>query len=103
MQWTNKVGDQCENPGRRFLRGRGLAFGVHEDTVVPTKLPTVSPTEDPTVSPTVSPTKNPTVSPTKYPTVAPTSAVADCIDLDKIDWSKPASKKNTNGTAAYRS
>ena len=72
LEWTSKVGDQCDAQGRRYLRGRGLAFGMHEDTAVPTKLPTVSPTKEPTVSPTVSPTKNPTVSPTKEPTVSPT-------------------------------
>merc|ERR1719437_104384 len=77
LEWTDKVGDQCEDPGRRFLRGRGLAFGVHEDTV--------SPTKEPTVSPSVSPTKYPTAAPTA-PTVAPTKGVADCIGLDKIDW-----------------
>ena len=77
MEWTSKVGDQCDDPGRRFLRGRGLAFGVHEDTV--------SPTKEPTVSPSVSPTKYPTAAPTA-PTVAPTKGVADCIGLDKINW-----------------
>ena len=91
MEWTDKVGDQCDDPGRRFLRGRGLAFTKY--------LPdTVSPTKEPTVSPSVSPTKYPTAAPTA-PTVAPTKGVADCIGLDKIDWSRPASKKSTNGVA----